>query len=628
MADPIAQTPLQIAEAQSPSQYNSTSNPGGTINAPIRTAIPAITPTPPPTQSNSTTTASNVNKVNATPGIIAQNQNLTNVGLSTDVNGNTVHANGDIYNPLAAGGHMDYSGNINGTYLPNTPTPSNLPAGSYLDYSGNVSAIPPNSNIPQGVNIVGTTGNGSYIGSDGRQYAPPTGDTSYIDQQISQNNASIKAASDSAMADAINTIQKNYDNYIQQQQQVNAGQQAGVQNALLMGGVTGQGSQAQYAYITADSNLNSTINYGQQQIIKLQNDRDSLIAQAKTADYSNAADVKSLSDLNAELQKNKDAQLAEAQKLSDAITTQTQKIADAKLQSSKDTTIADQILKGVTDPNQILSSLEKNGNNLGITAADIANVLKIQQDQATATLKALSDAEALKVSESTIAKNNADTAKVYNDMKNAGVNPVDVQSLQSTLGNFQGTPYVTAADLTGYTPAEKAAIIVSLKAQGIKTLDPNSAKAIDSINAAQSDLQSISSAINDPNFLPKSWTGQPLQYINVKFNQILQTNPALAAYPSWSAAVLPILSGLKGASSGGGGGSARLIGYGQSLLPKPTDTLPVAQKKLDTIYGLLNNGGNAILGKGSNPTQLPNSGDEQLYNGATYKYDGTQWVKQ
>lgn len=358
---PAAQTPLQLLE----------SNPNILNNAGNR---PVNFPTAPPAQA-STTTASNLSKIQATPSIIQKSQNLTNVGVRNDVGGIPTHANGDMWTPPPpVGGYMDYSQDPQGIYVPYNQTKNSQSDGTYRDYAGNSRAIPQDGSIPEGVQIVGTTGNGSYIGSDGRQYAPPTGDTSYIDKEIQNNNLAIKSASDAAMADAINTIQRNYENYINQQSQINSGQQAGVRNALLMGGVTGQGSQGQYASASADSNLTSTINYGQQQIIKLQNDRDALISAAKNADYSTAAGVKQLSSLNEQLEKNRTEQLDKAKDLSALISAQTQKKADEKVQSDTDNAIADIYSQGITDVPTILKTLRGKGWN--ITSAQIVGGLK------------------------------------------------------------------------------------------------------------------------------------------------------------------------------------------------------------------------------------------------------------
>jgi hypothetical protein len=320
----------------------------------------SITPQGAVVPKTSTTTASNVPKQAQALAIQNKNTTLTNpanYGISTNANGGMQYANGTAYTPPT-----ETKTDTNKTNQPNT----------YVDYQGNTVPIPSDSSVPLGVTLTPGS-NGNYLGSDGLQYKAPTGDTSYDDQQIMSNLAQIKANSDSAMASAVDGISKAYDNYIAQQKETNRGQQAGVNNALIMGGVTGQGSSSQYAPISSQGIITAQINYGQQQIMKLQNERDNLIAQAKNADYSTAGGNKALMNINDQLEKNKQQQIDAAVKLNNIIADQNAKMAETKMQQSKDNAVADQIANGVTNHATILKNLTESG--MAITAKEINDAI-------------------------------------------------------------------------------------------------------------------------------------------------------------------------------------------------------------------------------------------------------------
>lgn len=180
----------------------------------------------------------------------------------------------------------------------------------------------------------------------------------------------------------------------------------------------------------------------------------------------------------------------------------------------------------------------------------------------------------------------------------ASTNPL-YQSFSNTLSTFNGAPYMTATDLTGYTAGQKAQLKTEAAANGIPTLSPKDADAMDAISSAQSDLQDFATFITTSGdggapILPTDSSGQPKQYADVTFNEYLQTNNQLGGFDAWEAATIPVLSALKGASSGGG--SSRLFSTVSELLPTDTDTLGTALDKISNINQILNNGAKGILG--------------------------------
>lgn len=197
----------------------------------------------------------------------------------------------------------------------------------------------------------------------------------------------------------------------------------------------------------------------------------------------------------------------------------------------------------------------------------------------------------------------------------ANSSPATIGTAVQSLSDFNGTKYYTPTDIQGMDAKTKQAFVTAATAAGAKPLSAKDGDAISSINSAQSDLSSFSNYIQGASdgsagiTLPTNWLGQPQQYANVKFNQFLQTNGQLAAYSSWAAQIPTLLSALKGAGSGSGG-SSRLFGTIETLLPADTDTLPTALTKLQTINTILTNGANSIMG-------IDGGSSGNTYNGVT-----------
>lgn len=633
-----ALTPLQLLD-QNKNIANNSGN------------IPTLTPTKPPT--TPPTTISNMGAMDKVNGIVTKNQNLSDsTGLTTDTNGNQVYSNGTVYTPPGEGvnGTTGYvSGYDNGkaivTPYGQTPTNPNQTPNTYTDYFGNTQTVPADGSLPAGSV---PDGKGNYIGLDGKQYGAPANDTSYNIKYQQDNLAQLKTQVDSNTADLIDSIQKQYATLIENQKQINASQTGKVQNALLTGGVTGQGSISQYASTSADSQVTQVMQYGVQQIADLQSKEDTAISNAKIAGENQ--DYQIMDKQNALAETIRVEKQTAAQKL-------LEQVNDAKSQNQIDSAVTNLYSQGTTNPSDILASLTKGGftaNGIPVTLKDIQTSLENKIPQGVNDLVSTIEkngapadliAKVMASPDLTTAIKNAGNyvqsasgtlgdyleyqrqggvqnydqwTKAQEDYKNqeaiklkqaeaaitasnSGLSPSDITSLVNTLSDYQGKKYVTSTDLTGYDTKQKAALITALKSAGIVTLSPKDSDAINTIQTAQSDLQNFSGAINGAN-LPKNFMGQPLQYANVTLNRLLQINPNLASYKTNLLAVLPTLSALKGVGSGGGGAS-RLFATISDLFPQDTDTLDVAQTKLNTIYSMLDNGATGIVGQTPVSTQ-------------------------
>lgn len=316
-------------------------------------ATPITTPS-----SASTTTISNGNKINQVPAIVAtSNSNATNTGVTTNADGSSTYANGTVVQP---------------------PTP---PA-----TNTNTSPLLPSNNL-------GTPGisSGGYYGDN--YYAPgavlPTDasgnpvtltPTSPTDDSIISNLNTAKAQVDADTQTAIDGIQAQYQQLISQQQQSSAMQQSAVNNSLIMGGVTGQGSSAQYAPISSAGIVQSQINYGIQQISALQSQENTAIQKAQQAGQDQ--DFQLMEQMNTEVSNIRDQKVAAAQKITDQITAQNTALAAQNAQNAQDNAIAQLYKQGITDIPTIQSEL----SSMGITAdiSDIGNTVDtLQANDAT-----------------------------------------------------------------------------------------------------------------------------------------------------------------------------------------------------------------------------------------------------
>lgn len=218
----------------------------------------------------------------------------------------------------------------------------------------------------------------------------------------------------------------------------------------------------------------------------------------------------------------------------------------------------------------------------------------------------------------------SEIAKNYSDATGASMTPADIQNLASTLNDYNGQKYITATDLTGYTTAQKSAIIAAAKKAGYPTLSPTESNALDTITTAQSNLQSILTSIQGTSGVLPSTGGilglgaRPGQVATVTLNNWFQTNPNLGSFPAWQASIVSLLGGLKGVGSG------RIpLGGLDILLPQSTDTLQTAQGKIANLNTILTNGANGIIKSNSSTAPAPQTftiGGQSVSAGQTVKY--------
>jgi hypothetical protein len=366
-------------------------------------------------------------------------------------------------------------------------------------------------------------------------------------------------------------------------------------------------------------------------------------------------------------QKGADAKVAEIQ----ARQTRAQASAQASVQAM--------IANGITDPSNpnYATGINAIATNTGLSKDQVTALYTTEkQAEDAATLKAKQDTATLANTTATTAKTQAETAATLTpeevaqeetdkhsldqstiaknnaDIKAESITPDDLNSFASTLSDYGGQKYITPTDLEGYSTAQKNAIATAAKGAGIPTLSAKDSDALNAIQDAKSNLEDFSQFIapadqGGTGVLPSTsgifgLGAHPAQYANVKLNDFFQANPQLGSFNSWQAQIIPLITALKGAGSGGGGAS-RMFNSISALLPVENDTLPTAQAKIKNIQTILDNGAKSILPGNSGQSQaaapsvgdtitnadgIPDGTTAQGDDGKTYVAQGGQWVAQ
>ncbi len=293
----------------------------------------------------STTTVSNLNKQDQVMSMQNQLAQMQNRGMTSD--GTTAkYADGTIaqdnyQDPVLPQGASPIYGTVNGQ------------ANRIVGYN--------NTDIKSGIQTP------TYFDSNSSTPAQ-----SPEEKQFNDILSSMKASTDAQTARTIASIQQKYDSLKAQQKQINEGQSKGVQNALLTGGVTGQGSSAQYAPISSEGIMSAQLSYGVQKLAELDAQEQDLINQAQAAGDSKNFQLMEKSLNLAE--KKREEKAVEAKTLNDKLIEQQVKAREKMIQSTRDTALADLYSQGITDPQEMLKAL--NGNGGDFTLKEVTDGLK------------------------------------------------------------------------------------------------------------------------------------------------------------------------------------------------------------------------------------------------------------
>lgn len=204
------------------------------------------------------------------------------------------------------------------------------------------------------------TGTPKY--ADGTIYQETTSaDTTSEDDATNKLIDSMKENLDAQTKSLVDNIQQKFALRKSEQEDINRRTQGGINNALLMGGVTGQGSSAQYAPISSQGIVSATESYGIKQLAALDADEQDAIAQAKQAQTE--GNYKILQQKLDLVEKKRQEKLDFAKKLNEQILEANKKKSEQNLQIQKEDAITKLYNQGVTDPNKIADQLRKSGYN-------------------------------------------------------------------------------------------------------------------------------------------------------------------------------------------------------------------------------------------------------------------------
>lgn len=167
----------------------------------------------------------------------------------------------------------------------------------------------------------------------------------------------MKASLDASTKEQIDLIQQKSARIRQEQQEINRRAARGVETSLLMGGVTGQGSSAQYAPISSQGIMQAQESYGLKQLAAIDEQENQAISQAKLAQSQGNFQLmeKNLTYIQA-LREKKAAATAKIQE-------KQQERLDAM---TRDNAISALYESGITEPSKILKELRDSGINASL----------------------------------------------------------------------------------------------------------------------------------------------------------------------------------------------------------------------------------------------------------------------
>lgn len=534
--------------------------------------------------------------------------------------------------------NIDEKNQQNVSTLNNTQTPGQTTGPTGFTHNSDQSFAEAPADAQQ---VTDPSGN-SYWTSGGMSYAvgPMGGNVSSdpTTQAIYSQLSSLKGQMDASGAAQIQSIKDTYDALIKETQQQNAGQEASLNTLLTRGGSLQTGSSGGF--------MQSQISFGLGKVADLVSKENAAIVGAQQAmqnnDYQLLDKQLSIAD-NARQERQ-----AAAQKLSDSITT-------ATAQARKDNAISSILSSGITDPKEILSTLQQQGNT-DISAKDISDTMaSLNPDQKNITdlmktasgngasadvLKAIGGAknytDALQAAglygsgatgdmglyqnyereaqakgqtpisfESWQYTNEFNKAKAAEAGKRAGTPSLggedtlaenNIKSLKDFPTQFQGYAHQSAngtfyLDLSGASPTERTAITALAGDVPIIT-DKNDHADLVNIGEANKNLQLVAKALAD--VAQPSALARDLGGMGLTaLAGMAQINPQVAAEGMLQIMSSNINKAASGIAGLRAGGGAETIAKN---FPKATDTQDVISQKLSVIANIIGSRETAILG--------------------------------
>ncbi len=214
--------------------------------------------------------------------------------------------------------------------------------------------------------------------------------------------------------------------------------------------------------------------------------------------------------------------------------------------------------------------------------------------------------------------------KYYGSLTNA-------QDMQNSIQfTSSSEPYIDSSNFKGnqFNQARSYAF-----ANSVPFLAKSDVDQLKQIDIARNDQQAMLDQLNG--YLQKNgqtWSDRVINSPKTKLSTLFQSDPVLGAFNSWSNAAIREIRALAG-SAGLRINQTEISNALNNDLIQPTDTVGVANQKAENINTQLDIVKSAILGRGksastsSSASTAPKKGDSKDYQGATYTFDGSQWIK-
>jgi len=171
----------------------------------------------------------------------------------------------------------------------------------------------------------------------------------------------------------IRNVQQKFSQRKLQQEKINKAQEAQMQNALLMGGVSGAGSSAQYAPISSQGIMMAQESYGVSKLAELDSEEQDLIAQARQAQSEGNFQI--LEKKLALAEEKRKEKLDAAAELNKQVAEQNKKLEERQQIIDRENAISDLFAQGVTDPQSIMTQLR--GTGLESTAKEVNDTVSL-----------------------------------------------------------------------------------------------------------------------------------------------------------------------------------------------------------------------------------------------------------
>ncbi|MES2060212.1 MAG: hypothetical protein V4438_04245 [Patescibacteria group bacterium] len=238
--------------------------------------------------------------------------------------------------------------------------------------------VPVNPNNGDNYGVVGGNGSPNYTNADGSVnydslYATLQGSAPVNDANTAGELSllrGLQTSNDAEYNSTVEAIKSNYTNKEATLKEMQDNQTKGIENSLLLAG------SSRYAPISSAGVLSLKQKSDIESLTQLQNEENSLIAQARSAKTSK--DYQALSEAMKGIEANQKVKNDLATKISEGIAADNKKARDQQIQASRDGAVADLLQQGVTDPAELLTSLnyDNTGKLVGdFTAKEISDTL-------------------------------------------------------------------------------------------------------------------------------------------------------------------------------------------------------------------------------------------------------------